>query len=105
MTKVYIIFGDEPRSDGDNIEAIFNTRMGAEEHIEMLERKYGDYTDYHIEEFEVFDDLKIIHCNDCEYSDNVVHDKHGNEYLVCLQHDCLVSRDEYCSRAKRCKRP
>ena len=55
MTKVYIIFGDVPRSDGDNIEAVFNTRMGAEEHIEMLERKYGDYTDYHIEEFEVFE--------------------------------------------------
>lgn len=104
MTKVYIIFGDVPRSDGDNIEAIFNTRYAAEDYVEALEWRTNNCVNYHIEEFEVFDDLKIIHCNDCEYSCEVVHDKNNNEYLICLQHGCLVSRDEYCSKAERCKK-
>lgn len=33
MNKVYIVFGDEARSDGDNILGIFNTRKSAENYI------------------------------------------------------------------------
>ncbi len=51
--EVYIVFGDVPRSDGDNIQGIFFTRSKAEEFVNELCEMNGEYNYYHIEEFEV----------------------------------------------------
>lgn len=50
--KVYIIFGDTPRSDGDNIEGIYATKELAIQQKIQLEKEWGKYCDYRIEEFE-----------------------------------------------------
>lgn len=47
---VFIVFGDEPRSDGDNIYGVFKTRRLAEKEIELLIKR-KPWVDYHIEEF------------------------------------------------------
>ena len=39
--KVYIVFGDVPRSDGDNIQGIFKTKQEAEEYMKKLEEMYS----------------------------------------------------------------
>ena len=50
LGDVYIIFGDEPRSDGYNIYGVFKSEESAKDEIELLkERK--QWIDYHIEEF------------------------------------------------------
>ena len=46
--KIYIVFGDERRSDGENIKAIYADKDRAEQFL----LKYG-YS--HIEEFEIYD--------------------------------------------------
>lgn len=51
--KVYIIFGDAQRSDGDNIESIYFSIDKARERIDWLYEKHGDYSDFHIECFNV----------------------------------------------------
>lgn len=50
---VYIIFGDTPRSDGDNIEGIFLTKESASLKMRTLSKFNGIMCDYHLEEFEV----------------------------------------------------
>lgn len=50
LGDVYIIFGDEPRSDGDNIYGVYKNLSSAEKEVELLkERK--PWVDYDIEEF------------------------------------------------------
>lgn len=51
--KVYIIFGDIPRSDGDNIEYIYLSKEKADERIDWLYEEHGEYPDFHIECFDV----------------------------------------------------
>lgn len=53
--KIYIIFGDIPRSDGENIEGIYLSKENAETMKSLLEKGLGNYIDYHIECFEVED--------------------------------------------------
>ena len=50
--KVYIIFGDTPRSDGDNIESIYFSIDKARERIDWLLEEYRENY-YHIECFDV----------------------------------------------------
>ena len=47
---VYVIFGDEPRSDGSNIYGIHKTFDGANNELERLSL-IKPWIDYHIEEF------------------------------------------------------
>lgn len=49
---VYIVLGDTPRSDGDNIEGVFYKQEDAKALIEF-NKKYHPYTEYSIEEFDV----------------------------------------------------
>ena len=50
LEDVYIIFGDEPRSDGYNIYGVFKSEASAKKEIELLnERK--PWVDFHIEVF------------------------------------------------------
>lgn len=51
--EIYIVFGDRPRSDGDNIEGIFFTRKRAEEFVNVLDEMSDGYNSYTIEEHEV----------------------------------------------------
>ena len=51
--KVYIIFGDTQRSDGDNIESIYFSIDKARERIDWLYKEYGDCHYYRIECFDV----------------------------------------------------
>lgn len=54
---VYIIFGDIPRSDGDNIHAVCVSKKKAEEYKSGLESLNED-TNYHIEQFLLTDMIK-----------------------------------------------
>jgi hypothetical protein len=49
--KVYIVFGDVPRSDGDNIQGIFTSKLKAEEYIDSIKNMYIGYLN--IEEHDV----------------------------------------------------
>lgn len=51
--KIYIVFGDKPRSDGDNIEGIFLQEKRAEEFVNGLDKMNDGYNSYIIEEHEV----------------------------------------------------
>ena len=51
---VYVIFGDELRSDGDNIYGIYKTFSSAETELEALELR-KPWVEYHIEEFGLWD--------------------------------------------------
>lgn len=51
--KVYIVFGDVPRSDGDNIQGIFKTKQEAEEYMKKLEEMYIGYLS--IEEHTIYE--------------------------------------------------
>ena len=50
--KIYIVFGDTPRADGDNIKGIFENIRLAKDFIKKLETWNSD-TLYHIEEHEL----------------------------------------------------
>lgn len=50
LGDVYIIFGDEARSDGNNIYGVFKSKTSAEDEVLLLkERK--PWLDFHIEVF------------------------------------------------------
>lgn len=49
INKIYIVFGDEARSDGDNILGVFNSWETA---IKFATQEYEDYF-FSIEEYEV----------------------------------------------------
>ena len=49
MSEIYIIFGDTPRTDGDNIESIYFSKKKAVEKKKYLEEEWGQYTSFHIE--------------------------------------------------------
>ena len=51
--EVYIVFGDTPRSDGDNIQGIFFSRRKAEEYMNGLEEMDCSGNSYSIEEHDV----------------------------------------------------
>ena len=51
--KVYIVFGDTPRSDGDNIESVHFLEALAEERVKSLKKIHGDDALFSIECFEV----------------------------------------------------
>lgn len=53
--KVWILFGDEPRSDGKNIEGIYTTEEAAEDNLRCLEQCCYQFG-YHIEEHDVLED-------------------------------------------------
>lgn len=50
--KVYIIFGDTPRSDGDNIESIYLSKEKARARVDWLYEEYGEHSDFHMECFD-----------------------------------------------------
>lgn len=54
--KVYVIFGDSPRSDGENIEGIYFSKEKAKEDIKDLECCYFGEIKYDLEEFETNDE-------------------------------------------------
>ena len=51
---VYIVFGDEPRSDGSNIYGVFKSFSSAEQQVELSKLR-KPWVDYHIEEFGLWD--------------------------------------------------
>ena len=54
--NVYIILGDDPRSDEENIYAVYGvykTLSSAENNKKILEEKNGRWMSYHIEAFEL----------------------------------------------------
>ena len=53
--KVYLVFGDTPRSDGNNIEAICFDKKLAEKEQERLSEEKED-TIYHIETMSTLDE-------------------------------------------------
>ena len=57
--KVYIIFGDSPRSDGKNIEGIYFSKEKAKEDIKDLECCYFGEIKYSLEEFEINDEPSV----------------------------------------------
>lgn len=54
MDKIYIVFGDTARTDGDNIQGIFTNRMRAEEFVKQAEDWSVDNS-FHIEEHYIDD--------------------------------------------------
>lgn len=56
--KVYGIFGDDPRSDAENIDSIYISREKAEFMKEQLNQwcELNGWTTFHIEELEVIED-------------------------------------------------
>lgn len=52
---VYGIFGDDPRSDAENIDSIYMSREKAEFMKEQL-NQWSKWTTFHIEELEVIED-------------------------------------------------
>lgn len=48
MIKIYILFGDEPRTDGDNVVGVYSTYEEAEIYAELYMLQC-----YSIKEFEV----------------------------------------------------
>ena len=55
---VYGIFGDDPRSDAENIDSIYMSREKAEFMKEQLNQwsQWNKLTTFHIEELEVIED-------------------------------------------------
>lgn len=51
---VYIVFGDESRSDGYNIYGVFKSLSSAEQQVELC-KLHKPWVDYHIEEFGLWD--------------------------------------------------
>lgn len=49
---VWIVFGDTPRSDGDNIEGVYTSKSAARARIKFLERYERD-TLFTVEPFEI----------------------------------------------------
>ena len=50
--NIYIVFGDTPRSDGDNVQGIFLSKEKAEKYKSVLEDTSTD-GNYHIEHFAI----------------------------------------------------
>ena len=50
--KIYIVFGDTPRADGDNIKGVFKNIRLAKDFIKKL-KTWNNDTLYHIEEHTV----------------------------------------------------
>lgn len=51
---VYIVFDDEPRSDGSNIHGVFKNLSSAEQQLEICKLR-KPWIDYHIEVFGLWD--------------------------------------------------
>ena len=49
---IYIVFGDTPRSDGNNVQGIFLSKEKAEKYKSVLEDMSTD-GNYHIEHFTI----------------------------------------------------
>ena len=47
---VYVVFGDEPRADGENIHGIFKSLSSAEQEVELAKQR-KPWVEYHIEQF------------------------------------------------------
>ena len=50
--NIYIVFGDTPRSDGNNVQGIFLSKEKAEKYKSVLEDMSTD-GNYHIEHFAI----------------------------------------------------
>ena len=60
--NVYIILGDDPRSDEENIYGVYGvykTLSSAENNKKILEEKNGRWMSYHIEAFELSTDWSM----------------------------------------------
>ena len=52
---LYVVFGDEPRSDGDNIYGIFTHENTAQQIMEDVYKHQKPWIDFHIEEFALWE--------------------------------------------------
>lgn len=50
---IYVLLGDTPRSDLDNVECAYLDKEEAQYNLKCMIEEFGEYTNYHIEELKV----------------------------------------------------